>query len=97
MADLTKIGVAAAKAMEAAEDFIERGWIPEGAYVGAAYLVVVFDHPTPDDYPDRELARDVTTQCFVWGVPEEVYVQEGVLRMGLGNTLRDDKWDEDET
>lgn len=85
MADLSKIGIAAAKAMEEAERFIERSDIPENAYVGAAYLVVAFDHPTSDDEEDRDLLRDVTTQFFVWGVPEEVYIQEGVLRAGLGN------------
>lgn len=83
--DTTKVGIAAAKAMEGIDKFVNTGRIPEDAYVGACYVVVALDHKTPDDAPDRETLRDISTQCFVFGDPEELYIQDGLLNMALEN------------
>lgn len=83
--DTTKVGIAAAKAMEEIEKFEKRGWIDDDSYVGAAYLVVAIDKNIPEEEADERGLRNPTTQCFVFGIPEEIYVQEGVLRMALNN------------
>lgn len=83
--DTTKLGLATAKAMDEIEKFAESGDIDESGYIGAVVIVVAIDAKTPDDHPNRDLLRDVATQAFVFSVPEEVYIQEGVLRMGLRN------------
>lgn len=88
--DTTKVGVAAAKAMEGIEKYVESGDIPDDSVVGACVLVVALDHATPDDMPDRDRLRDVATQIFVFAEPEELYIQTGLLRLGIENSVRDE-------
>lgn len=83
--DTTKIGVAAAKAMEGVEKFVESGDVPGDAFVGACYVIVALDQKTADDAPDRDLLRDIATQVFVFGTPEEIYIQQGLLTMAIRN------------
>lgn len=83
--DNAKIALAVAEAMDKLDSLVEHGDIPENAEVAAAYVVVALDYPTPDDTEDRHLLSDTTTDVFVWGTPQSVYIQISVLTMGLDN------------
>jgi hypothetical protein len=81
--DTTKVGVAAAKAMEGIEKFVSNGDIPEEAKVGACVVVVALDHPTPDDAPGREYLYDTASQVFTFSDPDTIYIQRGLLEMAI--------------
>jgi hypothetical protein len=81
--DTTKVGVAAAMAMEEIQELVDKGIIPENAYVGAAYMIVALDHEIPDAH--EKGLRSPATQCFVFGTPEQLYIQNGLLHMALDN------------
>ena len=83
--DTTKLGLATAKAMDEIERFVESGDIPEDAYIGAVCIVVAIDHMTPDGAADRWKLRDISTQAFCFAVPDEWYVQLGLLQMAKDN------------
>lgn len=81
--DTTKVGVAAAMAMEEIQELVDRGDIPEDAYVGAAYMIVALNHHVPN--AKEQGLRNPATQCFVFGTPEELYIQNGLVHMALNN------------
>lgn len=85
--DTAKIGEAVALAFDKMIELEAAGNIQPDSKIGAAYLVVAFDHPTPDDIEDRNIIPDVMSDIFVFGVPDEVYVQVGLLTMALDNIV----------
>lgn len=83
--DTSKIGITTARAMDRIEKLVADGELDERAVVGAVVLVVAMNHPTPDDAEDRENLYDTSTATFVFGEPDTVYVQIGLLEMGKEN------------
>jgi hypothetical protein len=83
--DTSKLAIASAKAMDEIDRFVSEGDIPEDAYIGAVCIIVAIDHRTPEGAKDRWKLRDVSTQAFCFSVPDELYVQLGLLDMASTN------------
>lgn len=85
--DTAKVGEAVALAFDRMIELEAAGAIKSDSKIGAAYLVVALDRPTDDDAEDRHLLSNVMTDIFVFGVPDHVYVQVGLLTMALDNIV----------
>lgn len=92
--DTSKLGIATAKAMDDLERLSASGDIPEDAEIGAVVVICALDAKVSDDHPDRENLRAISTQCFVFTEPEQLYVQLGLIEMARANYTPDLMGDE---
>lgn len=73
--DTSKVGIAAAKAMERIDKLVSTQELTDEDELAEVLVVVAFHKPSPEeDYEDR-----VETMIFVDGTTQVPYVQDGLL------------------
>lgn len=77
--DTSKVGIAAAKAMERIEKMAERGDITEEDVLAEVLVVVAFNKPAPVEYEEDR----IESLIFVDGTTMVPYIQDGLLRYAI--------------